>query len=328
MSFSAVVARDGENGVSAKIDVLTPKELPKEPVLVQVSHSALNYKDALALCGNRNKIMKTLPFVPGIDLAGTVIESEDPSYSLGESVLATGWGLGERQWGGFSQFARLRPEWITRMPEGLNAKHAMAFGTAGLTAMACVEAIEQHGVRPKDGEVLVTGASGGVGSIAIMVLSALGYSAVASTGRSAQPELLQLIGATRIVPRSDFNRDPKSLEKESWAAAIDTVGSRTLATVIAQLRYGGIVAACGLAGGHELPSTVMPFILRGIRLQGVDSVYVPAGRRVALWRRLAELVPLARVESIIQEVRLAEVIPLAERMLAGQLRGRAVVILE
>jgi acrylyl-CoA reductase (NADPH) len=328
MSFQAIVAREDNGRVVAELTSLELDDLPREAVLVEVSHSALNYKDALALCGNRNKIMKTMPFVPGIDLAGTVVESEDPQYAPGDAVVATGWGLGERHWGGFSRFARLKPEWLVRLPSGVDGRFVMALGTAGLTAMLCVEAIEQAGVTPASGEIVVTGASGGVGSIAIMLLNALGYSVVASTGRPEQTKYFESIGAKRVVPRGEFDREARPLEKEQWAAAVDTVGSRTLATVLSQIRYSGMVAACGLAGGFDLPVTVMPFILRNVRLQGIDSVYLPAEHRARIWKRLAKLTPTERVDSIIHETRLSDIPTLAAQMLAGKTRGRSIILLE
>jgi acrylyl-CoA reductase (NADPH) len=242
--------------------------------------------------------------------------------------LATGWGIGERHWGGFSRYARVKPEWLVRIPQGLTGMHAMALGTAGLTAMLCIEALEAAGTGPAAGEILVTGASGGVGSLAIMLLSALGYQPVASTGRPDQADYFQALGAGRIVARSDLDRESRPLEKEIWAGAIDTVGGRTLATALAQTRYGGTVAACGLAGDFSLPATVMPFILRNVRLQGVDSVYLPAERRTTVWQRLAQLLPGDRLGTIVNEVKLGDVPELAAQMLAGRTRGRSVVVME
>lgn len=328
MPFQAIVARDMSGKSVAELASLELSDLPAAEVLVEVQYSALNYKDALAVCGNRNKIMKSLPFVPGIDLAGTVVESSDPAVAPGDQVLATGWGLGERHWGGFSRYARLKTEWLTPLPAGLTPRRAMALGTAGVTAMLCVEALERAGVTPSSGEVVVTGAAGGVGSLSVMLLAALGYSAVAATGRPEQSDYFTLLGASRIVPRAELDRDAKPLEKELWAGAIDTVGSRTLATLLAQIRYGGTVAACGLAGGFDLHSTVMPFILRNVGLQGVDSVYLPAERRVAVWRRLAELLEPARIDRIAHDATLPDVPALAKGMLEGKAQGRIVISLE
>lgn len=328
MPFQAIVARDTSGKCVAEVVPLELSDLPAGDVLVEVRYSALNYKDALAVCGNRNKIMKSLPFVPGIDLAGTVVDSSDPAFMPGDHVLATGWGLGERHWGGFSRYAKLKREWLTRLPAGLTLRHAMILGTAGLTAMLCVEVLERTGVMPSSGEVVVTGASGGVGSLSVMLLAALGYSVAAVTGRPEQVDYFKSLGASRIVPRAEFERDAKPLEKELWAGAIDTVGSRTLATLLAQIRYGGTVAACGLAGGFDLPSTVMPFILRNVGLQGVDSVYLPADRRGPAWRRLVELLPAAQIDRIAQDVKLADIPAHAQRMLDGKAQGRAVISLE
>lgn len=327
MAFQAIVAHDHGGKSVAEVASLALDDLPAEPVLVEVSHSALNYKDALAVCGNRNKIMKALPFVPGVDLAGTVVESSDPAFAPGDQVLATGWAIGERYWGGFSRFARLKPEWLCKLPEGLSLRRSMVLGTAGLTAMLCVEALERAGVGPASGDVLVTGASGGVGSLSVMVLAVLGYSAVAATGRPEQADYFKSLGASRVLPRAELDREARPLEKELWAGAIDTVGGRALATVLAQTRYGGTVAACGLAGGFDLPTTVMPFILRNVALQGIDSVMLPAERRPALWRRLAELLPAARIDSIAVDAKLADIPALAEQMLAGKARGRAVIVM-
>lgn len=328
MPFDAIIVREENGKCTAGVEAIDFGDLPPAPVLVRISHSALNYKDALAVCGNRNKILKSLPGVPGIDLAGTVVESDDPALPPGVKVLATGWGLGERYWGGFSHYARLKPEWLVPLPQGLDGRRAMILGTAGLTAMLCVEALEQAGVTPGSGDVLVTGAMGGVGNLAIMILAALGYSVVASSGRSEQASYLETIGATRVIPRVELDREPRPLEKEVWAGAIDTVGSRTLATALAQTRYGGTVAACGLAGGFDLTTTVMPFILRNVRLQGIDSVYLPERRRAALWNRLAALLPAQRLDTIAQSATLREVPALAVRMIDGQIRGRAVIVMD
>lgn len=328
LPFQAIIARDISGKSVAEPASLELNDLPAGGVLVEVRYSALNYKDALAVCGNRNKIMKSLPFVPGIDLAGTVVESSDPAFAPGDRVLATGWGLGEHHWGGFSRYARLKTEWLTLLPAGLTLRRAMVLGTAGLTAMLCVEALERAGVTPSSGEVIVTGASGGVGSLSVMLLAALGYSTAAATGRPEQSDYFKSLGASRIVPRAELDRDAKPLEKELWAGAIDAVGSKTLATLLTQVRYGGTVAACGLAGGFDLPSTVMPFILRNVGLQGVDSVYLPADRREPVWRRLAELLPAAQIDRIAHDAKLTDIPALAQKMLDGKAQGRAVISLE
>lgn len=328
MSFDAIVAREENGKCAAGVEAIDFSDLPPAPILVRIDHSALNYKDALAVCGNRNKILKSLPGVPGIDLAGTVVESADPQLPAGTKILATGWGLGERHWGGFSRYARVKPEWLVPLPDRVDSRRAMILGTAGLTAMLCVESLEQAGLTPASGEILVTGAMGGVGSLAIMLLAALGYSAVASSGRSQHSSQLEAIGAKRVIPRAELDREPRPLDKEIWAGAIDTVGSRTLATVLSQTRYGGTVSACGLAGGFDLPTTVMPFILRNVRLQGIDSVYLPESRRAALWNRLAALLPAQHLDMIAQDATLADVPELAARMIDGQIRGRTVIAMD
>lgn len=328
MPFQALLADQFDGGCRVRLTSLELERLPEEAVLVEVTHSALNYKDALAVCGNRNKVMKSLPFVPGIDLAGVVVESSAAEFEKGDEVFCTGWGLGERHWGGFAGFARLKAEWLLRLPPGMSLRQTMALGTAGLTAMLSVEALERAGIRPASGRILVTGASGGVGSLSILLLGLLGYTVVASTGSPEQAGYLRSLGASEILPRAELDRDARPLEKEIWAGAIDTVGGRTLATVLSQTKYDGTVASCGLAGGFDLPTTVMPFILRNVALQGVDSVYFPKDRRASAWRRLAEFLPAERIESIARDVSLHEVPALAEQMLKGQTRGRLIVTLK
>ncbi len=298
--------------------------LPEGTVRVAVSHSTLNYKDALAITG-RSPVVRQFPMVPGIDFAGTVLDSEDGRFRPGDAVLLNGWGVGETRWGGLAQQARVNGDWLIRRPEAFSAQDAMAIGTAGYTAMLCVMALQDRGVAPADGPVLVTGANGGVGSIAVALLARLGFEVHASTGRPEQAAHLQALGAAQIVERSSLDAPGKPLQKERWAAAVDSVGSHTLANVCASVRYGGCVAACGLAQGMDLPATVAPFILRGVSLLGIDSVYAPVQRRERAWQRLAQELPREVLQRNTEVAGLADVVALAPRLLAGQVRGRVVV---
>ncbi|MDQ2726410.1 MAG: oxidoreductase [Actinomycetota bacterium] len=321
-SFRALVAT-GEG--PAEFQDLTEADLPDDAVTVEVTHSSLNYKDGLAVT-NKGKIARSFPMVCGVDLAGTVTESSDATWSAGDEVVVTGWGLSETHPGGYTQRQRVKPEWLTRLPEGLSASQAMAVGTAGLTAMLCVLALEAHGLTPDPGgEVLVTGAAGGVGNVAVAVLSQLGHRVTASTGRPETHDHLRALGATSFIDRAELSAESrKPLEKERWAAAIDTVGSTTLASVLRQIRYRGAVAACGLAGGSDLPATVLPFILRNVALLGVDSVQCPGDTRADAWRRLATDLPLDRLDALTAVEPLSRAPELAEAILAGQVRGRVV----
>jgi acrylyl-CoA reductase (NADPH) len=324
-TFRAIVAQKSDAGITASIRELQLGDLPDEDVLVDVSYSTLNYKDGLALTGAA-PICRTLPLTCGIDLAGTVVESRDPAFSAGDRVLVNGFGLSESFPGGYSQKQRLRGEWIVRVPESLSLEQCMAIGTAGYTAMLCVLALQDAGNSPEAGPVLVTGAAGGVGSIAVSLLAGLGYEVHASSGRiEAEGDFLRKLGATALVSREELSRDSKPLEKELWAGVVDTVGDRTLATAIAQTRYDGVVTACGLAGGMGLPTTVMPFILRGVTLRGIDSVMAPLPRRQRAWDGLAEILDRDQLDRIYRKVPLAEVLQLAPQILAGQVRGRIVV---
>jgi acrylyl-CoA reductase (NADPH) len=298
--------------------------LPEGTVRVAVSHSTLNYKDALAITG-RSPVVRQFPMVPGIDFAGTVLDSEDGRFRPGDAVLLNGWGVGETHWGGLAQQARVNGDWLIRRPEAFSAQDAMAIGTAGYTAMLCVMALQDRGVAPADGPVLVTGANGGVGSIAVALLARLGFEVHASTGRPEQAAHLQALGAAQIVERSSLDAPGKPLQKERWAAAVDSVGSHTLANVCASVRYGGCVAACGLAQGMDLPATVAPFILRGVSLLGIDSVYAPVQRRERAWQRLVQELPREVLQRNTEVAGLADVVALAPRLLAGQVRGRVVV---
>ena len=306
------------------ITELDEAQLPAGDVLVQVSHSTLNYKDALAITG-KAPVVRSWPMVPGIDFAGAVLESSDPRYRPGDAVLLNGWGVGESHWGGLAQKVRVKADWLLPLPAGLTAAQAMAIGTAGYTAMLCVMALQRNGLLPAQGPVLVTGANGGVGSIAIALLARLGFEVHASTGRLAEAEHLKALGATDIIDRATLNTPGKPLQKERWAGAVDSVGSHTLANVCAGIRYGGVVAACGLAQGMDFPSTVAPFILRGVTLAGVDSVMAPHARRAEAWQRLARELPAELLPRNTETIALADAAGVAARLLAGQVRGRVVV---
>ncbi len=298
--------------------------MPPGDVTVRVEYSTLNYKDALAITG-KGPVLRHFPMVPGIDLAGTVAESGNPSYKSGDKVVLNGWGVGETHWGGLAQRARVKAEWLIPLPGALTTRQAMAVGTAGYTAMLCVMALERHGITPGDGDVLVTGAAGGVGSIAVALLSKLGFRVAAMTGRPAESDFLKQLGAAQILDRAAYSGAGKPLAKERWAAAIDVVGSHTLANVCASLRYGGVIAACGLAGGMDFPGTVAPFILRGITLVGIDSVMRPRADRVEAWRRLSRDLEINKLELLAQEMSLAQALERACSVLEGQVRGRIIV---
>ncbi|MGA0104493.1 MAG: MDR family oxidoreductase [Steroidobacteraceae bacterium] len=324
-TFRALLAQEHEGKVRAVLQDLRPADLPDHGLLVEISHSTLNYKDALAVSG-KGRICRSLPMVCGIDLAGKVLESRSSRFHPGDAVIVNGFGLSERHWGGYSEYQRVDPDWAIRLPDAFNAEQAMGIGTAGYTAMLCVDALQRHGLKQEEGPILVTGASGGVGSVAVMLLAKLGYDVTASTGRAtANAEFLTRLGARTVVDREEFARQSKPLESERWAGAVDCVGGEVLATALAQTRYGGIVAACGLAGSANLHTTVMPFILRGVTLAGIDSVMAPLAARERAWQRLAELVDLALLETIYSVALLTDVPRLAEGLLAGQVRGRIVV---
>lgn len=322
--FNGILITKDERGYNATLQTLDETALPAGEVTVRVSHSTLNYKDALALTG-QSPIVRSFPMVPGIDLAGTVEASESAQFEVGDRVLLNGWGVGESHWGGLAQKARLKADWLIPLPDAFTASEAMAIGTAGYTAMLSVLALERHGVKPGDGEVLVTGANGGVGSFAIAVLARLGYEVVASTGRVEEADYLKRLGATRVIDRASLSEPGRPLAKEQWAAAIDSVGSHTLANVCAGIRYRGIVAACGLAQGMEFPGSVAPFILRGVTLAGIDSVTRPRADRIEAWSRLAADLDRALLPLISREIGLSDVVEIAPKLLAGQVRGRVVV---
>lgn len=326
--FPALVLDQVAGETRARLAQLSREDLPPGDALVRVAYSSLNYKDALAVTG-RGRIVRSFPMVPGVDLAGTVEAPESPEYVRGNRVVLTGWGVGERYWGGYAGMARVKAEWLTPLPEGLDLRTAMGIGTAGLAAMLGVMALEAHGCRPDGGPVLVTGASGGAGSIAVAVLSSLGYHVVASTGRPALHEYLLSLGAREVLDRSELAGPPeRPLASGRWAGAVDTVGGDTLATLLTMMAYGSSVASIGLAGGHELHTTVYPFILRGVKLLGIDSVMLPRERRPGVWARLARDLPRGTLERILHEASLAEVPALCERMLTGQVWGRVVIRVE
>ncbi len=326
-SFRAVLATepDGSPGRVATID---EGDLPVGDVTVKVRWSSLNYKDGLAVTG-KGKVVRSFPMVAGVDLAGTVVDSSAPSFAPGDEVIVTGFGLGEERFGGLAELARVRSEWIVPLPTDLDLRTAMVIGTAGLTSMLCVMALERHGLAPGSAggmPVVVTGAAGGVGSMAVAILAGLGYEVAAASGRSEQEDYLRALGASTVVARSELaDASPRALSKERWAGGVDAVGGSTLATVLRETRYGGCVAACGLAGGADLPTTVHPFILRGVTLAGIDSVRCPIGLRAVAWDRLASELSPDVVDEMADEVRLDDVPRLAEEILAGRVRGRVVV---
>ena len=322
--FSALQLNKNEAGFSAAIVQLDEAQLPAGDVLVEVEYSTLNYKDGLAIT-NKGPVVRQWPMVAGIDGSGVVLESTHPGWKAGDRFIHNGWGLAETRWGLMAQRARLQGDWLVRLPNAFTARQAMAIGTAGYTAMLCVLAVEKHGVRPGDGEVLVTGATGGVGSVAIALLSKLGYRVVAATGKSDQEVYLKDLGASALIDREDLSAPGKPLQKERWAAVVDAVGSHTLANACAQTRYGGIVAACGLAQGTDLALTVMPFILRGVTLAGIDSVMAPLARRQQAWDRLAVDLDARKLEAMTTEVPLGQAVARAADLMAGTVRGRLVV---
>jgi len=322
--FNGILIQKDEQGYRATLQAIDEAILPEGDVTVRVAWSTLNYKDGLAITG-KSPVVRRFPMVPGIDFAGTVIESQNPAWNVGDSVVLNGWGVGETRCGGLAEVARVPGEWLVRRPESLTECQSMAIGTAGYTAMLCVMALEKHGLQPGEGEILVTGANGGVGSVAIALLSKLGYRVVASTGRLSEAEHLQSLGAEMVIDRNELSSPGKPLGKERWAGVIDTVGSHTLANACATTVYGGAVAACGLAGGMDFPSTVAPFILRGVTLYGIDSVYAPLTVREKAWARLALDLDLAKLESVTSEIILNQVVAQAESLLAGEVRGRLVV---
>jgi acrylyl-CoA reductase (NADPH) len=324
MTFQALLIEKDDAGYRASVKDVADDVLGNGEVTVRVAYSTINYKDGLAITG-KSPVVRKFPLVAGIDLAGTVEASDDPRFKPGDAVLLNGWGVGESHSGGLAQRARLKADWLLPLPAGLSARQAMAIGTAGYTAMLCVMALQKHGVAAGAGDVLVTGANGGVGSVAVSLLSRLGYRVVASTGRLAEADFLKSLGAADVVSRDEFSSPGKPLAKERFAGVVDSVGSHTLANACAATRYGGAVAACGLAQGMDLPASVAPFILRGITLYGIDSVMAPLAVRSAAWARLATDMDLAKLDALTQEIGLTEAVAAGPRILAGQVRGRVVV---
>ncbi|NML32762.1 acrylyl-CoA reductase (NADPH) [Paraburkholderia antibiotica] len=322
--FKAILVTKDSDTYSAHVTELDDDRLPDGDVLIDVQYSTLNYKDGLAITG-KGPVVRSFPMVPGIDLAGTVAKSSHPRYSVGDAVVLNGWGVGEQHWGGLAQRARLNGDWLIPLPTGLTLRQTMAVGTAGYTAMLCILALERYGIHADRGEVLVTGASGGVGSFAITLLARRGYRVVASTGKLEEADYLKQLGAVEVIDRASLGAPGKPLQKERWAAAVDSVGGHTLANVCASLRADGAVAACGLAQGMDLPATVAPFILRGVSLLGVNSVTRPFEERQRAWQALAETLDLADLDTITREIGLAEAIPAASDLFAGRVRGRIVV---
>lgn len=323
-SFSALVLRESDDGPTGAIEQLTDADLPEGDVTVDVEYSSLNYKDGMALTGV-GRVVRSYPMVPGIDLTGTVVVSDSPDFAVGDAVILTGWAVGERYWGGYTQRQRVRSEWLVKRPAAMSALDAMAIGTAGLTSMLCAMAIEEGGVTPDDGPVVVTGAAGGVGSVAVALLAGRGFEVTAVTGRPETHEYLSGLGASAFLTRDEMSDKARPLDAETWAAAVDTVGSTMLAKVLSQMKYRGVVAACGLAGGFDLPTTVMPFILRGVRLQGVDSVMAPRELRDAAWARLASELPGDVLGSMTEIVPMTELLARGPSIMDGQVRGRWVV---
>ena len=322
--MKGILIEKQDNGSHASIRDIDEAQLPAGDVTVRIEWSTLNYKDALAITG-RSPVVRSFPMVPGIDFAGVVESSEHPHWKAGDPVILNGYGVGEKHWGGLAQRARVSGDWLVPMPSPLTSRDAMAVGTAGYTAMLCVLALERHGVTPAQGKILVTGAAGGVGSVAIMLLARRGYQVIASTGRPSESGYLHELGAQEIIDRAELSGPGKPLAKERWVAAVDAVGSHTLANACAGTAYGGIVAACGLAQGMDLPATVAPFILRGVTLAGIDSVMAPHARRVEAWQRIAEDLSTDRLASMVKEVSLAEALAAATDVLDGKVRGRLVV---
>jgi acrylyl-CoA reductase (NADPH) len=323
--FKALVLEQQDKKVSHSLRELATSDLPQGEVTVAVEYSTVNYKDGMVVKGLGN-LVRNYPHVPGIDFAGTVEQSSDGRYKPGDKVVLTGWRVGEMHWGGYAQKARVKADWLVKLPDGLTAKQAMAVGTAGFTAMLCVLALENHGLKPDAGTVLVTGAAGGVGSVAVSILAKLGYAVAASTGRPAEHDYLKSLGAVEFVERASLSEySGRPLDRERWAGCVDTVGATTLASVLSQLQYGRSVAACGLAGGAKLETTVIPFLLRGVNLLGIDSVMQPYENRVRTWRRIASDLPHDKLAAMTDVTGLGGVPDAAERILQGKIRGRMVV---
>ncbi|MBT4854908.1 MAG: oxidoreductase [Halieaceae bacterium] len=322
--FNALIARQSDTGQAVSLEALELTDLPDNDVLIRVDYSTVNYKDGLALTGTR-PIIRSYPLVPGIDLAGVIESSHDDRWQVGDRVVVNGWGLGEGHWGGLAQYAQVKSDWLVKLPETITTREAMSIGTAGYTAALCVNALLKHGTTPADGEILVTGATGGVGSVAVALLAAQGFKVVASTGKINEDAYLKALGASECVDRESLNVAGNPLQRERWAGVVDALGGQTLANACAQTCYGGAVAACGLAESAALPATVMPFILRGVTLYGIDSVMAPTTARDQAWQRLATDLDKTRLESMINEISLAEAMNIGGDVLAGKIRGRLLV---
>jgi acrylyl-CoA reductase (NADPH) len=323
-TFKAIRIDKADKGTTAALTQFDEAELMDGDVTVRVEWSTLNYKDGLALTG-KAPVVRRFPMIAGVDFAGTVEQSTHPKWKAGDKVVCTGWGMGETHLGAYAEKARVKGDWLVRLPEGLSAREAMAIGTAGFTAMLAVLALEKHGLSPNSGPVVVTGAAGGVGSVATAVLAKLGYHVIASTGRASEADYLKRLGAAEVIDRSELSAPPKPLGKERWAGGVDSVGSTTLANLLSMTKYGGAIAACGLAAGMDLPSSVAPFILRGVCLLGIDSVMCPLPARQAAWQRLAADLDRAKLSEITSEISLGDVVGMGAKILAGGVRGRMVV---
>jgi acrylyl-CoA reductase (NADPH) len=323
-TFKAIRIDKAEKGITAALTQFDDAELMDGDVTVRVEWSTVNYKDGLAVTG-KAPVVRRFPMIAGIDFAGTVEQSTDPQWKAGDKVVSTGWGLGETHLGAYAEKARVKGDWLVRLPEALSAREAMAIGTAGFTAMLAILALEKHGVTPQSGPVVVTGAAGGVGSVATAVLAKLGYHVIASTGRVSEAPYLKSLGAAEVIDRNELSGAPKPLARERWAGGVDSVGSTTLANLLSMTQYGGAIAACGLAAGMDLPSSVAPFILRGVCLLGIDSVMCPLQPRKAAWERLARDLDKSKLSEITHEITLDEVIAAGAKILGGEVRGRIVV---
>ncbi len=323
--FKALLLEESDGKVTSSIQDLEESRLPEGDVTVAVEHSTLNYKDGMILNGI-GRLVRSYPHIPGVDFSGTVLESQSPDYKAGDKVVLTGWRVGEMHWGGYAEKARVKSDWLVPLPDGLSNRQAMAIGTAGFTAMLAVLALENHGIMPDSGPVLVTGAAGGVGSIAVAILAKLGYEVAASTGRAETHDYLRGLGASTLIDRNELSEAPtRPLDKEIWAGCVDSVGGITLSHVLTKMAYRGSVAAVGLAGGNKLDATVIPFLLRGVNLLGIDSVMCPKAQRFAAWQRLVTDLPIEKLEATIQGATLSDLPGLAGDILKGQVRGRVVV---
>ncbi len=326
-SFKAIlISRDADKNQSVAVTEVKDENLMEGDVTVAVEATTVNYKDGLAITG-KSPVVRHWPMIPGVDLAGTVLESGHKDFSAGDSVILNGFGVGETHWGAYAEKARVSGDWLIKRPDGISAKQAMAIGTAGYTAMLCVMALESHDITPDRGPIAVTGANGGVGSVAISILSKLGYDVIAFTGRMNEAEFLKSLGASEVLDRSELSQEGRPLGKERWAGAVDAVGSFTLANILAQTKYGGAVAACGLAQGFDLPTTVMPFILRGVSLLGVDSVMAPLSVRKEAWSRLETDLDMGKLEKLTTEIGFDDLISSAHDIIDGKIRGRVVAVI-